>query len=154
MHNADNSVRIILASFMDCTPAMQGIQGSYIFNNYTDANGVTLNGTLTYYTIGASATVIVIEGTITATGSATGAFVYKVNQLYSIQAGFKLADKLNVSYSYDAYSTPISEFDGGELCCVLVDHVELLLRLLRRRPTGKPHTLLLSQYYLKNNQNI
>ncbi len=41
------------------------------------------------------------------------AFIYKVKQLYSLQAGFKIADKLNISYSYDAYKTPISSFDGG-----------------------------------------
>ena len=41
------------------------------------------------------------------------AFIYKVKQLYSLQAGFKIADKLNISYSYDAYQTPISSFDGG-----------------------------------------
>lgn len=41
------------------------------------------------------------------------AFIYKFEQLYSLQAGFKLKDKLNLSYSYDGYKTPISEFDGG-----------------------------------------
>jgi type IX secretion system PorP/SprF family membrane protein len=39
--------------------------------------------------------------------------LYKFRQLYSLQAGFKLADKLNVSYSYDAYNSPVSIFDGG-----------------------------------------
>ena len=41
------------------------------------------------------------------------AIIYKVHQLYSLQAGFKVADKINISYSYDAYQTPISDFDGG-----------------------------------------
>lgn len=41
------------------------------------------------------------------------AFIYKLNQLYSIQTGIKIADKLNISYSYDAYNTPISVYDGG-----------------------------------------
>ena len=41
------------------------------------------------------------------------AFIYKVNQLYSVQTGLKIADKLNLSYSYDAYNTPISVYDGG-----------------------------------------
>ena len=40
-------------------------------------------------------------------------FIYRVRQLYSIQTGIKIADKLNVSYSYDAYSGPISVYDGG-----------------------------------------
>jgi type IX secretion system PorP/SprF family membrane protein len=37
----------------------------------------------------------------------------KLRQSYSLQFGFKLADKLNICYSYDAYQTPISIFDGG-----------------------------------------
>jgi type IX secretion system PorP/SprF family membrane protein len=41
------------------------------------------------------------------------AIVYKMRQSYSVQAGFRLADKLNVAYSYDVYNTPISVFDGG-----------------------------------------
>ncbi len=41
------------------------------------------------------------------------AIIYKVNQLYSLQAGVKIAEKIRVSYSYDAYSGPISQFDGG-----------------------------------------
>ena len=41
------------------------------------------------------------------------AFIYKVNQLYSIQAGFKIADKVGISYSYDGYNSPISVYDGG-----------------------------------------
>ena len=41
------------------------------------------------------------------------AFIYRYRQLYSLQAGLKIADKLNVSYSYDAYSTPIGVYDGG-----------------------------------------
>lgn len=41
------------------------------------------------------------------------AFVYRYRQLYSVQMGIKIAEKLNVSYSYDAYSTPIGLYDGG-----------------------------------------
>jgi type IX secretion system PorP/SprF family membrane protein len=41
------------------------------------------------------------------------AVIYKMKQAYTLQAGFKLADKLNVSYSYDVYNTPVSIFDGG-----------------------------------------
>ena len=41
------------------------------------------------------------------------AFIYKLNQLYSIQTGLKIADKVNISYSYDAYNTPISVYDGS-----------------------------------------
>ncbi|MFC4263754.1 type IX secretion system membrane protein PorP/SprF [Ferruginibacter yonginensis] len=41
------------------------------------------------------------------------AVIYKVNQLYSLQTGVKIADKLSLSYSYDAYNTPISIYDGG-----------------------------------------
>ncbi len=41
------------------------------------------------------------------------AFIYRYQQLYSIQLGFKLAEKLNFAYSYDEYSTPISVYDGG-----------------------------------------
>ncbi len=40
-------------------------------------------------------------------------FLYRYRQLYSMQTGFKIAEKLNISYSYDAYNTPISVFDGG-----------------------------------------
>jgi len=41
------------------------------------------------------------------------ALIYKFNQMYSIQAGFKIAKQLSISYSYDAYKTPISVYDGG-----------------------------------------
>ncbi len=41
------------------------------------------------------------------------ALIYKMQQSYSLQFGFKLAEKMRVSYSYDAYNTPISIFDGG-----------------------------------------
>jgi type IX secretion system PorP/SprF family membrane protein len=41
------------------------------------------------------------------------AIIYKMRQSYSAQAGFRLADKLNVSYSYDVYNNPVSIFDGG-----------------------------------------
>lgn len=40
-------------------------------------------------------------------------FLYRMRQLYSVQTGFKIADKLNISYSYDAYNNPISIYDGG-----------------------------------------
>ena len=39
--------------------------------------------------------------------------IYKVKQLFSLQTGFKLEDRLNLSYSYDLYSTPLSIYDGG-----------------------------------------
>ena len=39
--------------------------------------------------------------------------IYKFRQLFSLQTGFKIADKLNLSYSYDAYQTPIGAYDGG-----------------------------------------
>lgn len=38
---------------------------------------------------------------------------YKFNQSYSLQTGFKIADKVSFGYSYDAYNAPISQFDGG-----------------------------------------
>jgi type IX secretion system PorP/SprF family membrane protein len=38
---------------------------------------------------------------------------YKFNQSYSLQTGFKIAEKVNFGYSYDAYNAPISQFDGG-----------------------------------------
>jgi type IX secretion system PorP/SprF family membrane protein len=41
------------------------------------------------------------------------AIMYKIKQSYSLQLGVKLAKKINVSYSYDAYSTPISIYDGN-----------------------------------------
>lgn len=41
------------------------------------------------------------------------AVLAKMRQSYSLQFGFNLTEKLNLSYSYDAYSTPISAFDGG-----------------------------------------
>ncbi len=41
------------------------------------------------------------------------AFMYRVKQSYSLQVGFKMAKKLAFTYSYDAYNTPISAFDGG-----------------------------------------
>jgi type IX secretion system PorP/SprF family membrane protein len=39
--------------------------------------------------------------------------MYKVGQSYSLQTGFKIAEKLRLSYSYDAYNSPINSFDGG-----------------------------------------
>ncbi len=41
------------------------------------------------------------------------AIIYKFGQSYSLQLGFKLAEKINVGYSYDAYGKPLSSFDGG-----------------------------------------
>jgi type IX secretion system PorP/SprF family membrane protein len=41
------------------------------------------------------------------------AAIYKIRQSYSLQTGFKIADKIRLSYSYDAYTGPISNFDGG-----------------------------------------
>ena len=38
---------------------------------------------------------------------------YKFKQSYSLQTGFKIADKVSFAYSYDAYVAPISSFDGG-----------------------------------------
>ena len=38
---------------------------------------------------------------------------YKFKQSYSVQAGFKIAEKVSFGYSYDAYNAPISRFDGG-----------------------------------------
>ncbi len=39
--------------------------------------------------------------------------MYRVKQSYSLQTGFRLAKKMAFTYSYDAYNTPISAFDGG-----------------------------------------
>lgn len=41
------------------------------------------------------------------------AVLAKMRQSYSLQFGFSVAEKLRISYSYDAYQTPISIFDGG-----------------------------------------
>jgi type IX secretion system PorP/SprF family membrane protein len=41
------------------------------------------------------------------------AIMYKIKQSYSLQLGVKLAKKINVTYSYDAYNTPISIYDGN-----------------------------------------
>lgn len=41
------------------------------------------------------------------------AILAKMRQSYSLQFGFKVAENLGISYSYDAYQTPISAFDGG-----------------------------------------
>ncbi len=38
---------------------------------------------------------------------------YRVRQSWSIQAGLKLFDKLNATYSYDIYSTPLGVFSEG-----------------------------------------
>ena len=39
--------------------------------------------------------------------------MYRVHQMYSLQAGFRLAKKLAFTYSYDAYNTPISIYTEG-----------------------------------------
>jgi type IX secretion system PorP/SprF family membrane protein len=41
------------------------------------------------------------------------AIMYKLNQSYGLQVGLKLAEKINLAYAYDGYSTPLSQFDGG-----------------------------------------
>ncbi len=41
------------------------------------------------------------------------AIMYKFRQSYSLQTGFKIAEKVGFAYSYDAYNGPISNFDGG-----------------------------------------
>ncbi|MEO7266322.1 MAG: type IX secretion system membrane protein PorP/SprF [Ferruginibacter sp.] len=38
---------------------------------------------------------------------------WRVHQYWSIQAGFKLLQKLGITYSYDYYNTPISVFTAG-----------------------------------------
>ncbi len=38
---------------------------------------------------------------------------YRVNQLFILQAGFKLADAINLTYSYDYYQTPINSYSAG-----------------------------------------
>ncbi len=41
------------------------------------------------------------------------AVIAKFRQLYSLQLGFKLKDRVNISYSYDAFKSPATEFDGN-----------------------------------------
>jgi type IX secretion system PorP/SprF family membrane protein len=41
------------------------------------------------------------------------AIIAKFKQLYSLQFGFKIKDRVNVAYSYDAFKSPATEFDGG-----------------------------------------
>jgi type IX secretion system PorP/SprF family membrane protein len=41
------------------------------------------------------------------------AVIAKFRQLYSLQFGFKLKDRVNVAYSYDAFKSPATQFDGG-----------------------------------------
>jgi type IX secretion system PorP/SprF family membrane protein len=38
---------------------------------------------------------------------------YRIEQYWSIQAGFKLLQRVGITYSYDYYQTPISIFTGG-----------------------------------------
>ena len=38
---------------------------------------------------------------------------WRVNQSWSIQAGFRLMQKLSLTYSYDYYKTPLSVFNAG-----------------------------------------
>ncbi len=38
---------------------------------------------------------------------------WRVDQFWSLQAGFKLAQEIGLTYSYDYYQTPISIFTGG-----------------------------------------
>jgi type IX secretion system PorP/SprF family membrane protein len=38
---------------------------------------------------------------------------WRVNQFWSLQAGFKLLQRVSLTYSYDYYQTPISVFTGG-----------------------------------------
>lgn len=38
---------------------------------------------------------------------------WRVNQLWSLQAGAKLLQRLRLSYSYDIYNSPISAFEAG-----------------------------------------
>lgn len=39
--------------------------------------------------------------------------MYRVHQMYSVQAGFRLAKQLSFTYSYDAYNAPISIYTEG-----------------------------------------
>ncbi len=41
------------------------------------------------------------------------AVIVKFRQMFSLQAGFKVGENVSISYSYDAYNTPISIYDGG-----------------------------------------
>ena len=41
------------------------------------------------------------------------AVIAKFKQLYSLQFGFKIKDRINIAYSYDAFNAPITQFDGG-----------------------------------------
>jgi type IX secretion system PorP/SprF family membrane protein len=47
---------------------------------------------------------------------------WKVRQSWMIAAGVKIADRFNIGYSFDIYSTPLSVYDGGS------NGNELLLR--------------------------
>ena len=38
---------------------------------------------------------------------------WRVNQSWSLQAGFKLMNKISLTYSYDYYQTPLSVFNAG-----------------------------------------
>ena len=39
---------------------------------------------------------------------------YRVRQFWSLQCGFKLMDKIGLSYSYDYYNAPFSDFNSGD----------------------------------------
>ncbi len=41
------------------------------------------------------------------------AIIVKFRQMFSLQAGFSVGKNVSISYSYDAYNTPISIYDGG-----------------------------------------
>jgi hypothetical protein len=38
---------------------------------------------------------------------------YRVKQSWSMQAGFKLLQRVSLTYSYDYYQTPVSVFTSG-----------------------------------------
>ena len=38
---------------------------------------------------------------------------WRIQQYWSLQAGFKILQKVGLTYSYDYYQTPISVFTGG-----------------------------------------
>jgi len=78
LKNSNGSVSLATEVCMNSDSVLQGVLGTYTFNNYICSNGVALNGTLEYYTIGADATVFVLNGTITASGTANGSYIYRV----------------------------------------------------------------------------
>jgi len=38
---------------------------------------------------------------------------WRVNQSWTLQAGFKLLQRIGITYSYDYYETPINVFTAG-----------------------------------------